>query len=418
MVGAGTVRDGKNRPTPGREASSRCVPPVAKVEPITTARALRGPFDYLRPDGRRRRVGARRAVRRARRRRRGHGARGRVVDRRRSPRRAAPRARPRPAARARRARRLDGDRVLLDAGPRARRSSPPAGRGRGAKVAWWAPRPARPRARAADAAEADARGRTRRRRAAAPLFRPPAGAAGRPPRARAAARGRRPAGAAPPRRARARHARAPRRCAGTSRTTPSARAARSRPPLTPTRRGRSPRSRTQLARDDPEPLLLHGVTGSGKTEIYLRAAATALQRGLRRHRARPRDRPHAADRLALRRSLRRHRRRPALQALRGRAPRRVEPPAQRRRARLHRPALGRLRADRAPRPDRPRRGARRLLQARGRPALRRPPRRRAARARRPARCCSPAARRRGPSPSTRCAACACPRASMARRCRR
>ncbi|MEA2150340.1 MAG: hypothetical protein QOD69_2170, partial [Solirubrobacteraceae bacterium] len=25
------------------------VPPVAKVEPITTARALRGPFDYLRP---------------------------------------------------------------------------------------------------------------------------------------------------------------------------------------------------------------------------------------------------------------------------------------------------------------------------------------------------------------------------------
>ena len=27
------------------------VPPVAKVEPLTTARALRGPFDYLRPDG-------------------------------------------------------------------------------------------------------------------------------------------------------------------------------------------------------------------------------------------------------------------------------------------------------------------------------------------------------------------------------
>src|SRR5918998_1709965 len=29
----------------------RAVPPIAKVEPITTARALRGPFDYLRPDG-------------------------------------------------------------------------------------------------------------------------------------------------------------------------------------------------------------------------------------------------------------------------------------------------------------------------------------------------------------------------------
>ncbi len=24
---------------------------IAKVEPITTARSLRGPFDYLRPDG-------------------------------------------------------------------------------------------------------------------------------------------------------------------------------------------------------------------------------------------------------------------------------------------------------------------------------------------------------------------------------
>ncbi len=36
----------------------------------------------------------------------------------------------------------------------------------------------------------------------------------------------------------------------------------------------------QLHRDEPEPLLLHGVTGSGKTEIYLRAAATALDQGL------------------------------------------------------------------------------------------------------------------------------------------
>src|SRR6478672_1984933 len=27
------------------------VPPVAKIEPLTTARSLRGPFDYLRPDG-------------------------------------------------------------------------------------------------------------------------------------------------------------------------------------------------------------------------------------------------------------------------------------------------------------------------------------------------------------------------------
>src|SRR3954470_20673396 len=27
------------------------VPPIAQVEPLTTARALRGPFDYVRPEG-------------------------------------------------------------------------------------------------------------------------------------------------------------------------------------------------------------------------------------------------------------------------------------------------------------------------------------------------------------------------------
>ena len=48
---------------------------------------------------------------------------------------------------------------------------------------------------------------------------------------------------------------------------------------------------------------------------------------------------------------------------------------------VRRAALGRLRPARGPRPDRGRRGARRLLQAGGRPALRRPPRRRAPRAR-------------------------------------
>src|SRR3954469_24121568 len=35
-----------HRPTP-----SGAVCPVARVEPLTTARALRGPFDYLRPEG-------------------------------------------------------------------------------------------------------------------------------------------------------------------------------------------------------------------------------------------------------------------------------------------------------------------------------------------------------------------------------
>ena len=62
---------------------------------------------------------------------------------------------------------------------------------------------------------------------------------------------------------------------------------------------------------------------------------------------------------------------------------------------MRRPALGGLRAGVRPRADRHRRGARRLVQAGGRPALRRPPGGRAARRRRPAPCCWPAPRRRG-----------------------
>ena len=58
------------------------------------------------------------------------------------------------------------------------------------------------------------------------------------------------------------------------------------------------------------------------------------------------------------------------------------------------PALGRVRADRGPRADRRRRGARRLLQARGRPALRRPRRRRPSARGAAARCCCSAAPRR------------------------
>ncbi len=51
------------------------------------------------------------------------------------------------------------------------------------------------------------------------------------------------------------------------------------PPLTPDQTKALGDVEEQLLRDDPTALLLHGVTGSGKTEIYLRAAATALQRG-------------------------------------------------------------------------------------------------------------------------------------------
>ena len=88
------------------------------------------------------------------------------------------------------------------------------------------------------------------------------------------------------------------------------------------------------------------------------------------------------------------------QAVQGRALRRVAAPAPRRGAHLRRPALGGVRADHRPRAHRHRRGARPVLQARGRPAVRRAaggraPRRDARRA---------AARPRGPSRRTRCAA--------------
>ena len=53
MVGRRAGGGRKNATTGARRTvrHPRIVPPVAKVEPITTARALRGPFDYLRPDG-------------------------------------------------------------------------------------------------------------------------------------------------------------------------------------------------------------------------------------------------------------------------------------------------------------------------------------------------------------------------------
>ena len=99
--------------------------------------------------------------------------------------------------------------------------------------------------------------------------------------------------------------------------------------------------------------------------------------GPRRDRAGARDRAHAADRRAL---LERFGDTVAVLHSRltpGPALRRVAAAARGRGARVRRPALGRVRADRAARADRRRRGARRLLQARGRPALRRPRRRRA-----------------------------------------
>lgn len=51
------------------------------------------------------------------------------------------------------------------------------------------------------------------------------------------------------------------------------------PPLTAEQEAALAEIERRLASAQPERLLLHGVTGSGKTEVYLRAAATALARG-------------------------------------------------------------------------------------------------------------------------------------------
>ena len=127
-------------------------------------------------------------------------------------------------------------------------------------------------------------------------------------------------------------------------------------------------------------LLLYGVTGSGKTEVYLRAAESALARGrtvlvlvpeialspqtARRFAARFGDQVavlHSGISDGERRAVR-------------------EAAVARRRARRRGRALRRLRAAPGRGPDRGRRGARLGLQAGRRPALRRTPRRRQARA--------------------------------------
>ena len=132
--------------------------------------------------------------------------------------------------------------------------------------------------------------------------------------------------------------------------------------------------------------LLHGVTGSGKTEVYLHAVQDVPGGGTLGDRAGPRDRAHAAGPVAISGAVRGCRRGPSLGARARRAPRRMAASAKRRGARLRRSALGRVRAGEQSRPGHRRRGARWQLQTRGRPALRRPSGRRDARraVRRPA----------------------------------
>ena len=258
MVGRRVDGRRKNATTGERRGvrHHRSVPPIAKVEPITTARALRGPFDYLRPDG----VGIgsvlvvpfghRDVV-------------GVVVEVAESSdlpeeRLAAPR------------RVLDHDLppelVELALWMAEEYCSTPARAlalvsptpGARAKLTWWAERAPAPPPPA---------GRPPTERQQALLDRLPRAAAGDlPALRRLEARGlvvltRRPT------RRHVQHE--------------SVGARRAQPGLTPDQTLALAEIETAMAQPDgaPHPLLLHGVTGSGKTEVYLRAAATALQRG-------------------------------------------------------------------------------------------------------------------------------------------
>ena len=78
------------------------------------------------------------------------------------------------------------------------------------------------------------------------------------------------------------------------------------------------------APENAKPILLHGVTGSGKTEIYLQAIRSTLERGKDGHRARAGNLAHAANGRALQEPLCRdagHGRRSALPSVRRRAAR-------------------------------------------------------------------------------------------------
>ncbi|MEA2220593.1 MAG: hypothetical protein QOJ35_3219 [Solirubrobacteraceae bacterium] len=244
------------------------MPPVAKVEPITTARALRGPFDYLRPDGvgvgsvlvvpfgHRDVVGVVVGV-----------ADGSELD---DDRLVAPR------------RVLDHDlppELVELAGWMADEYcstparalalvSPPAGAR--AKVAWWAATtgPGDAAGGAPDPAALAGRPLSERQRALLDGLRaggPRAAGADLPALRRLADRG-----------LVALERRAVRRFV--AHETVGARRAQP-PPLTTDQTRALAEVEAQLHSDAPAPLLLHGVTGSGKTEIYLRAAATALGHG-------------------------------------------------------------------------------------------------------------------------------------------
>ena len=234
------------------------MPPVAKVEPITTARALRGPFDYLRPDGvdigsvlvvpfgHRDVVGV--VV--------GLAERSELPDERLvAPRRVLDHDLPPDIVEL--AGWMADEYCSTPARALALVSPPPGAR---AKLSWWA---------RATGHEPTGRPLSERQRAlllglATEGPRPAAGdlAALR----RLEARGL----IALERRAVRRHV---------QHDAVGARRAGPPPSLTADQAAALAAIEAQLSSPTPEPLLLHGVTGSGKTEIYLRAAASTLQRG-------------------------------------------------------------------------------------------------------------------------------------------
>ncbi len=229
------------------------MPPIAKVEPITTARALRGPFDYLRPDGvgigsvlvvpfgHRDVVGV--VV--------GVAERSELADDRLSePRRVLDHDLPPELV----ALALWIAEQYCSTPARALALvSPPAGAR--AKLTWWA--------QAAPEPPAQDRSLTERQQALLAQL-PRAAGGDLPALRRLQARGlvmltRRPT------RRRVHHE--------------SVGARRPQPALTADQTIALAEIETAMARPAPQPLLLHGVTGSGKTEVYLRAAATALEQG-------------------------------------------------------------------------------------------------------------------------------------------
>ena len=231
------------------------MPPVAKVEPITTARALRGPFDYLCPDGvgvgsvlvvpfgHRDVIGV--VV--------GLAASSKLPD----DRLAAPRrvlGHDLPADRVELACWMADEYCSTPARALALVSPPPGGR---AKLTWWAT------ATGAGDADPAARPPTERQRA---LLATLPRRAGRdlPALRRLQARGL----VALEQRTTRRHVQ--HELVGARRAQP--------PPLTGDQVRVLADIEDSLQDAAPQPLLLHGVTGSGKTEVYLRAAATALER--------------------------------------------------------------------------------------------------------------------------------------------